>query len=160
MNEFLARFAPSNEIDPLAIELVDDALDPGTLGADTGPYGIDVGVARADRHLRTISSLARQHVDRDALVGDLRDLSLEEAEEEIGMGSAEDDVGPLTRPWHVQDDGSDRLAGAKRLSRDLLRSGQKRFDRAETDLGRSPVEMLDRSGDKVANVEARKILVV
>ena len=76
------------------------------------------------------------------------------------MGAAEDDPGPLTGLGHVQDDSTDRLAGAERLPRDLLRSGQKGFDRPEADLGSSPIEMLDRSGDEVADVEAGRILVV
>src|SRR5205823_13936852 len=73
-DQFLGRFAPSDDVDPLASELVDDALDAGPLDADTGYNGIDVGFARADRHLSAVSGLARQHLDGDAQVGDLRDL--------------------------------------------------------------------------------------
>src|SRR5262249_3565253 len=155
-DQFLGRFAPSDDVDPLASELVDDALDAGPLDADTGHNGVDVGFARADRHLRAVSGLARQQRDRDALVGDLRDLGLEEGEEEGGMSGAEDDPGSLTELAHDQDDSTDRLVGAERLPRDLLRSGKKSFDRPEADLGSRPIEMLDRSGDEVADAEAGK----
>ena len=76
------------------------------------------------------------------------------------MGAAEDDPGPLAERGHGPDDSTDRLAGAERLPRDLLRSGQKGFGSPEADLGSSPAQMLDRSGDEVADAEAGRILVV
>src|SRR5262249_52984524 len=108
----------------------------------------------------SVSGLARQRRDRDALVRDLGDLGLDVAAEEVGIGAAEDDPGPLTQTGHIQDDSTDRLADAERLTRDLLRSGQKGFHRPEADLGSSPVEMLNRSREEVADAEAGRSLVV
>ena len=124
-----SRIGTAERSRKLASELVDDALNTGAQGADTGHDGIAVGAARADRHLGAVSGLAHQHRDRDALVGDLRDLALEQAAEEVGMGAAEDDPGPLAELGHGPDDSTDRLAGAERLPRDLLRPGQKGFGR-------------------------------
>src|SRR5207302_11471712 len=70
---------PLDDIDLLAIQLVDDVLDADTAHADARPDGVDAFLARGDGDLGSETGLTRDGLDLDRSAEDLRDLLLEQA---------------------------------------------------------------------------------
>ncbi len=145
----LQRFVPPHDVDPLATQLVDDVLDSRAAHADAGTDRVDLGVDRGDGDLRAITGFAGQGTDRDDLVGDFRNLELEQPPHKVGVRPAQDDLHPLTDLANVENDRPDALVGVIALARYLLASRQDRVGLAQVDDDRATLEPLDRARDQV-----------
>src|SRR5262249_25673954 len=77
LREALRIGRPWDDVDALAIQLVDDRLHARALQADARAHGIDGIVAREDRDLRPASDLTRRRANLDDVLLNLRDLELE-----------------------------------------------------------------------------------
>ena len=78
---------PLDDVDLLAVELVDDVLDAYPAHANTGADGVDLLLPRGDGDLGTEARLAGDLHDLDRAGEDLRDLLLEETANEPRMGA-------------------------------------------------------------------------
>ncbi len=63
-------------------------------GPTHAPTGSTPSLVAHDGDLRAVAGLARDVLDLDEAVGDLRDLELEELLDELGVAAADDDLGP------------------------------------------------------------------
>ena len=84
---------PLDDVDALAAELGDHGADTGALGADACAHRVEVGLTGVDGDLGAGACLAGDGLDLDDAVVDFRDLDLEQATDEVGVGAAHDDGG-------------------------------------------------------------------
>ena len=70
---------PLDDVDALAVELIDDVLDADAAQADAGADRVDALLARVDGDLAAEAGLARDRLDLDGAAEDLRHLQLEQA---------------------------------------------------------------------------------
>ena len=56
-NEDLKIVAPTDDVNPLAAELLDDVLDPTPPDTDTGTDTVNAGIRTDDRNLTAVSGL-------------------------------------------------------------------------------------------------------
>src|SRR5690606_31968532 len=111
---------PRDDIDPLAPELVHHGLHPGALQANARPDRIDRLVPGRDGYLGPATDLARDPLDLDDPLVDLRDLELEERRHEHRVGPRQDQPRPLRRLLDALQHRADRLALTEPLTRVLL----------------------------------------
>ena len=80
--------APSDDIDLLAVQLLDDLLHAGAAGTNEGADGANVGILVPDSQLGAGTSLAGDGLDLDGAVVDLGNFQLKYALDQAGMGCA------------------------------------------------------------------------
>ena len=124
---------PGDDVDALALELVDDGLDAAPAHADAGADRVDARVVGDDGDLRPAAGIAGAGLDLDHAVVDLRHLHLEELLHELGRGAREEDLRPLRLAAHVLDVDADAVARPVALAADLLVAAQHRLARADVD---------------------------
>src|SRR5690606_31028080 len=78
LNQDLAGLIPTDAVDLLAVEFIDDVLDARTPHADAGTDGIDLGVDRTDREFGAVAGFAGHRLDLDDTLRNLGHLDLEE----------------------------------------------------------------------------------
>src|SRR4029453_1418502 len=122
-------------------QLADDRLDARALHADAGADRIDVALARVDRALGEIAGRADGAADHDGAVVDLRDLLLEQLDEQRRIGAREHDLRSLDVLVHRLDPRAHAVADVVVLGARLLAARQRRLDAADL-------------GDDVAGLEA------
>ena len=88
-------------------------------------------------------------LDLDNAIGDLRNLELEEALDQAGVGTADDDLWTLRRLADLDDVGLQTGVGLRPLVRHLLRLGQQRLDPTQVQQGVTGIRLLDHAGDDV-----------
>src|SRR5690606_19928306 len=157
-DEDLDRVAPAHDVDLLAEELVDDVLDPRAAHADAGADAVDVRIVRAHRDLRPVARLARDPLDLDDALRDLRHLELEERAHEIGARPRERDLDAVRVLLEVLDEDLDAIADLELLAGHLLAARQEALDLAEVDDQVHAFLALDRSNDEGADL-LRELLV-
>ena len=141
-----------NDVDLLAAELGYDHPHPGAAGADAGADRVDAVGVGDHRDLRAVAGLAGDADDLDQLVGDLRDLHLEQALDQLGAAAGDDDRGPFGRVGDVGDHGLDPHPVVVALVVDLLGLRQQGLDPlAQLDQRVALVGLLDDSGDQLAD---------
>src|SRR5262249_22208614 len=74
-----------DDVDLLAVELVDDHAHAATAGTDARTDRVDVRVVRVHGDLRALPGFAGAGLDLDDAVGDLGNLELEQALDETGV---------------------------------------------------------------------------
>src|ERR1041384_476808 len=120
LDEFLRIVAPADDVDVLAVELVDDVPDAAAANADAGAEAVDAVVGRVDRDFRAIARLARDALDDDRTVADLGDFELEEAADEILMGARDVDADARAAPLDFAHVRAETVADPVILARDLV----------------------------------------
>ena len=93
--------------------------------------------------------LAGTGLDLDDAIGDLRDLELEEALDQAGVGPTDDDLRPLGGLADLDDVGLQARVGLGPLVRHLLGLGQQRLDPTQVEQGVAGIRLLDHAGDDV-----------
>src|SRR5262249_10573225 len=88
--------------------------------ADAGADAVDLAVDAGDGHLRPIAGLPCDGPDADGAVVDLRDLLLEQAAHEGGVGPRQGDLDAVSGPFDVQHDRLDAFADVVRLAGNRL----------------------------------------
>src|SRR5918998_1628303 len=86
-----------DDVDLLAAQLGDDHAHAGAARADARADRVDALLVRDDRDLRAVAGLARDVLDLDEAVGDLRDLELEQRLDEVRVAAGHDDARALRR---------------------------------------------------------------
>ena len=124
---------PGDDVDPLAAQLLHDALHAGSLHADARAHGVDVPVPGAHGDLGAEAGLPRHAEDGDHPLVDLGDLLLEELEDHPRVGPGEKDLRTPGRLADVLDVGPDPVALAVPLAGNLLRRGHDRLGLPEVD---------------------------
>src|SRR5262249_28302600 len=71
-NEHFEVIVPTDNVDPLASELIHDILDAVTAHADASADAIDTSIARRHRHLGPVTWLACHGANLDHAIGNLR----------------------------------------------------------------------------------------
>jgi len=102
------------------MQFLDDRLHASTTHADASTDRIDVTVVGVHGDFRTAARLARCAFNLDDPLVDLRHFLLEQLDQETRMSPGEHDLRPLARELDVDDEGTDTVALAVALARDLL----------------------------------------
>ena len=84
---------PFDDVDLLAVELVDDGLDAAAAHADAGADGVDLGIEAAHGELGAETGVAGDAHDFDDAFLHLGDLLHEQRPDEVHGGAGEDDAG-------------------------------------------------------------------
>ena len=129
----LDRLVPTDDVDLLAEELIDDVLDSRPTHADARTDAVDVVVVRRHRDLRAIARLAGDSLDLDHLLGDLGDLELEERADEIAVRTRKRQLDAIRVRADVLDEHLDALTDLEAFAGRLLAAWQESLDAAEVD---------------------------
>ncbi len=142
---------PRNDVDLLALQLVDDRLHARAAHADAGADRIDRGVARDHRDLGARSGIAGDRPDLDDAVVDFRHFLREQLGHELRMRARQEDLRPARLAPHVVDEGADAVAVAEGLARQHLVAAHDRLAAAEIDHDVAVLDPLDDAVDDVAD---------
>ena len=149
---------PGDDVDLLALQLVDHRLHARAAHADAGADRIDRGIARDHRDLGARTGIARHRLDLDDAVVDFRHLLREQLGHELRMRARQEDLRPALLAANVVDIGADTVAVAENLARQHLVAPHDRFAAAEIDHHVAVLDTLDDAVDDVA--DAVLVLVV
>src|SRR6185312_5003021 len=141
-----------DDVDLLAAELADDGLHASAAGADAGAHRVDLLVAAGDRDLGAVARLPGEGLDLDGAVGDLGDLELEEAADELGAGAGQDDLRAAGRVLDLEQERADAVARLVFLARDLLAGRHHRLGLAQVHEDVIALPPADRAGHDVADL--------
>ena len=118
--EFDHVVGPGNDVDPLALQLVHDRLDPGSPHPDARPHGVDAALVGKDRDLGPRSGVSRHAADFDQAVVDFRDFHPEQFDHEFRRDPGQENLRPALLAPHIGYIGAQALAVAVALSPDFL----------------------------------------
>src|SRR5690606_34344194 len=139
--------APRDDIDLLALQLLDHGLDAAALHADAGADGVDRAVAADHADLGPAARVAGGSLDLDDAVVDLGHFLREQLLHELGMRPAEEDLRSAVVALDLHDQRADALADARGLARDLLVAADHALGAAEVDDHVAELDRLDDPGD-------------
>ena len=142
--------APRNDVDLLALKLLDDGLDAAALHADAGADRIDRAVVADDADLGAAARVAGGGLDLDDAVVNLRHFLREQLLHEVGMGAAEENLRAAGFAADRHDQRADAVADADHLARDLLVAADDALGPAEVDDDVAELDALDDAGDDFA----------
>ena len=123
-DEDLQVFAPTDNVDPLATQFVDDILDAIAADAHARPHAIHPLVRAAHRHLGAVTGLAGHRPHLDHPVGDFGDLLFERSLHQVRPRAAEDDPHAGALLADLGDRRPHPFVGVVRLSGNLLALGR------------------------------------
>ena len=149
-HELLRLAAVRDDVDLLAAQLVHDLADAHAARADARADGVDVLVVRGDRDLGAVAGLARDRLDLDDAVEQLRHLELEQTAHESGVRARHDDLRALGGLAHLDDVRLHARAVVVAVARNLLGLREQRLDPAQVEQGVAGVGLLDDARDDVA----------
>ena len=115
---------PVDDIDVLIAQFVYDTMHTTTLHAHTGTYRVDTVVETFHGHLGALARHAGYLLDGYQAIVDFRHLGFQEALQEAGTGTAEDNFRIVVLVIHPLDDGPYSLALAVNVCGNLLRLRQ------------------------------------
>ena len=142
---------PRDDVDLLALQLVDHRLDAAAAHADAGADRIDRGVARDDGDLGAAAGIAGDRLDLDDAVVDLRHFLREQLGHELRMGARQEDLRAALLAADVVDVGADAVAVAEGLARDQLVAADDALAAAEVDDDVAVLDALDHAVDDLAD---------
>src|SRR3954452_1105563 len=144
-----------DDVDLLAAQLAHDHAHARAARPDARADRVDAVLMRDDGDLRAVARLARDVLDLDEAVGDLRDLELEQRLDQLAVAARDDDRRALRGGRDLLDDRLDALVVLVALALDLLGLGQQRLDAlAQLDERVAGVLLLDDAGDQLADAVA------
>ncbi len=114
-DELRRILVPQDNVDPLPIELVGYRLHPGAAHADAGPHRIDAGIDRAHRDLGPGARVPGRGEDIDQALAHLRDLQLEQLDDQLRGRAAHEELGSLGLGTDLEQIGAQPVAGTHRL---------------------------------------------
>ncbi len=149
-DQHLHVVAEADDVDPLhPAQFVHDVLDAVAADADARPHTIDPLIRAGDRDLGAIARLAGHGLDLDHAVADLGDLLLEEAFDQLGPGTAQDDFDAGALLADVADGGADAFVGVVGLAGDLFALWEDGLGVGQGDGGGAAFVALDDAGDEL-----------
>ena len=149
-DELVEVLGEGNDVDLLAVQLVDDHAHTPAAGAHTGADRVDVGVVGGDRDLGALPWFTGTGLDLDDAVRDLGDLEFEEALDEAGVGTRHHDLGALRAATHLDDVRLHPLAGLRTVEGDLFGLRHEGLGLAQVEQRIPGIALLDDAGDDVA----------
>ncbi len=141
---------PGDDVDLLAAQFLDDALDPAALHPHAGAHRVDIGVVGGDGDLGPHARLPGGPHDGHDTLADFRDLGAEKGDDKIRVRPRQHDLRPPRILQHVQDEGPDAVAAAVALLGDLLAHRQDALGLAEIDDDVPPIDPLHDPVDDLA----------
>ena len=142
---------PLDDVDLLALQLVDHRLHAAAAHADAGADGVDRGVARHHGDLGAAAGIARHRLDGDDALIDLGHLLREQLGHEFGMRARQEDLRAALLAAHVVDVGADAVAVAEILARQRLVAAHDGLGAAEIDDHVAVLDALDDAVDDLAD---------
>ena len=142
---------PRNDVDLLALQLVDHRLHARAAHADAGADRIDRGIARDHRDLGARAGIAGDRLHLDDAVIDFRHFLGEQLGHELRMRARQENLRPARLAPHVVDVGADAVAVAEHLARQHLVAPHDRLAAAEIDDDVAVFDALDDAVDDVAD---------
>ena len=141
---------PGDDVDLLALQLLDHRLDAAALHADAGADRIDRAVVADHADLGAAARIAGGGLDLDDAVVNFGHFLREQLLHEIGVGAAEEDLRPAILAADVGDQRAGAVADAHDLARDLLVAADDALGAAEVDDDMAELDALDDAGDDLA----------
>ena len=142
---------PLDDVDLLALQLVDDGLDARAAHADASTDRIDRGILRNDGDLGAAAGVAGDRLDLDDAVVDFRHFLREQLRHELGPGAGEEYLRAARLAADVVDVGADAIAVANVLARDHLVAANDALGTAEIDDDVAVLDALDGAVDDLAD---------
>ena len=143
--------APRDDVDLLALQLLDHRLDAAALHADAGADRVDRAVVADHADLGAAARIAGGGLDLDDAVVNLGHFLREQLLHEIGVGAATGrSAGPRFSRRTLQDQRADAVADADHFARDLLVAADDALGAAEVDDDMAELDALDDAGDDLA----------
>ena len=142
--------APRDDVDLLALQLLDDRLDAAALHADAGADRVDRAVVADDADLGAAARVAGGGLDLDDAVVNLRHFLREQLLHEVGVGARQEDLRAAGLAADRQDQRADAVADADHFARDLLVAADDALGAAEVDDDVAELDALDDAGDDLA----------
>ena len=149
---------PLDDVDLLALQLVDDGLHARAAHADAGADGIDGGILGDDGDLGAAAGIAGDRLDLDDAVVDFRHFLREQLRHELRAGARKEDLRAARLAADVVDVGADAVAVAHVLARDHLVAADDALGTAEVDDDVAVLDALHGAVDDLA--DAILVLVV
>ncbi len=142
---------PRDDVDLLALQLVDHRLHARAAHADAGADRIDGRVAGDHRDLGARARVAGHRLDLDDAVIDLRHFLREQLDHELRVGARQENLRPRGLAAHVVDVGADAIAVAEDLARQELVAAHDGLAAAEVDDDVAVLDALDHAVDDLAD---------
>ena len=142
---------PRDDVDLLALQLVDHRLDAGAAHADAGADRVDRGIARDDGDLGARAGIAGDRLHLDDAVVDFRHFLGEELGHELRMGARQENLRAALLAADVVDVGADAVAVAEVFARDQLVAAHDALAAAEIDDDVAVLDALDLAVDDLAD---------
>src|SRR4030095_14382896 len=142
---------PRDDVDLLALQLVDHGLHARAAHADAGADRIDGRVARNHADLGARAGIAGYRLDLDDAVIDFRHFLREQLCHALRMGAGQENLLPAGLAPHVEDIGADAVTVAEHFARQHLVAAHDGFATAEIDDHAAIFDTLDDAVDDVAD---------
>src|SRR6185295_12108036 len=139
--------APRDDVDLLALQLLDHRLNAAALHADAGADRVDRAVVADHADLGAAARVAGRSLDLDDAVVNLGHFLGEQLLHEVGMGARQEDLRAAGLAPHRHDQRADAVADADHFARDLLVAADDAFGAAEVDDDVAELDPLDHAGD-------------
>ena len=142
---------PLDDVDLLALQLVDHRLHPAAPHSDTGANRIDARIVRQDGDLRARAGIARHRFDLDNAVVDLGNLLGEQPRHEFRPRARHEDLRSAQFAPHVVNVGAQPFAIAEILARQGFVAPHDGLGAAEIDDHIAVLDALDQTVDDLAD---------
>ena len=119
-NEPCRVLIPLDDVNLLALELIDNLTDTRSSRSDTSPNGINVVIVGGNGDLGPMTSLSRDGLDLDVPVHELRNLELKKGSDEFGMAARHDDLRTFTFAPNLENPRLDPVSAFETFVGDLL----------------------------------------
>src|SRR6185503_1359235 len=151
--------APRDDVDLLALELLDHRLDPAALHSDASADRVDRAVVADDPDLGAASGIAGGGLDLDDSVVNLRHFLSEQLLHEIGVSARQEDLRATGLARDAQDQRANPVAHADHLARDLRVTADHALSSAEVHDDMAELDALDYAGDDLANAVLKLLIL-
>ena len=149
-DEDLTGFVPTDDVDLLTTELVDDVSNAAATNTDAGTDRIDLGIDGTDGQLRSESGLAGHRLDFDDTLRDFGNFCFEQATNEFGIAATQHDLDLIARISDVENQTPDAISGLELFARNLLRARHEAFSSFHLDDEGAAFVALRDTGDDLA----------
>ena len=142
---------PGNNVDTLVAELAHDRLNTRSFHADASADRVDARIVRMHGDLGALPGLAGDSLDFDDPFVDLGDFDLEQLDEEVRMGTGQNDLRPFGGPKNIHEDRPNRVTLAVSFLSDLLLQRNNGLGSPHVDEDVATADLLNRAGDDLSD---------
>ncbi len=144
---------PLDDIDLLVVQFLDDGLDANTLDPHAGTHRVHACLGGHHSDLGAGTRLAGDRPDLDHTMVDLRNFVLEQAAQEVAMGTRKHDLRTARAILHFQNDRTHTVMQLEALAGNSLVARQHAFRlHVKTDGGRLGIGRLDDAADDLTDL--------